>query len=334
MARRNVRVMVEDPVRLVLLVVPFAVAWSYLWTLRRRRRDTVRFTSLELLESVMSKDRWRALRHVPMALLASALLLFVVGFAGPISNTDVPRSRSAVILVLDVSLSMQAKDVQPDRITAAKEAAKTFARRLPPEVNLSLVSFAGTASVLTPPSRDRETALRSIDSLTLAESTATGEAIFTALQDVRTFNQQFAADPPAPGESRIVLLSDGKQTVPAVDGENEARGSFSAARIAAQESVPIDTISFGTSYGSIQLEGVEQSVAVDDASMRSISEIAKGRFYTASSLEELNQVYSELTGTVGYETVRRKNSEPWYLAGSVLTALAASFAVAFGRRIP
>ena len=110
-------------------------------------------------------------------------------------------------------------------------------------------------------------------------------------------------------------MSDGKQTVPGPDGENEPRGAFTAARKAAEAKVPVSTISFGTDYGSIEIDGERTSVAVDDASMREIAELSGGQFFTAATEGELRQVYAELGEQIGYEMRRVDASRPWLMGG-------------------
>ncbi|MFC5994467.1 VWA domain-containing protein, partial [Pseudonocardia hispaniensis] len=290
------------------LVVVAALFVGYLLLLRRRRRDVVRFTNLELLDAVAPKRPGRH-RHLPAAALIAALAVLTVALAGPQAEAKVPRNRATVMLVIDVSLSMKATDVQPSRLAAAQAAAKAFADQLTPGINLGLVSFAGTAAVLVSPTTDREAVKRAVDGLKLAESTATGEAIFAAMQSVESFSRSIASaggdgESGGPPPARIVLMSDGKQTVPGPDGENEPRGAFTAAKEAAEAKVPISTISFGTAYGTIEIEGGRTRVAVDDASMREIAQLSGGQFFTAASESELRQVYAELGQQIGYE-VRR-----------------------------
>jgi Ca-activated chloride channel family protein len=260
--------MFAHPWWLLLFVVVAALIVGYLLLLRRRRRDTVAFTNLELLEKIAPKrPGWY--RHLPAAALIAALAVLTVALAGPMAEAKVPRNRATVVLVIDVSLSMQATDVQPNRLAAAQAAATAFSDQLTPGVNLGLVAFAGTAAVLVSPTADRDPIKRAIAALKLSESTATGEAIFAALQSIETFSQGIAgASDEGPPPARIVLMSDGKQTVPGgVTPEEEPRGSFTAARAAAEAKVPVSTISFGTEYGSIEInEGERVPVAVDDAS--------------------------------------------------------------------
>jgi Ca-activated chloride channel family protein len=315
-------------------VVVVALVAGYLVLLRRRRRDIVRFTNLELLNSVAPKrPGWY--RHVPAAALIAALAVLTIALAGPQAEAKVPRNRATVVLVIDVSLSMQATDVAPNRLAAAQAAAKTFADQLTPGINLGLVSFAGTAAVLVSPTTDRESVKRAVDGLKLAESTATGEAIFAAMQSIDSFSRSVATtDAEGPPPARIVLMSDGKQTVPGPDGENDPRGSFTAARKAAGAKIPVSTISFGTAYGTIDIEGGRTRVAVDDASMKEIADLSAGQFFTAATEEELKQVYADLSEQIGYEVRRVDTSRPWLAGGALLLVAGLGTGLALGRRLP
>src|SRR5689334_5067380 len=185
------------PWYLLLLLVVAALVAGYLLALRRRRRDTMAFTNLALLERV-APHRLGRLRHVPAVALLTALALLVVALAGPTAEARVPRNRATVVLVIDVSLSMQATDVQPTRLAAAQAAAKSFADQLTPGINLGLVSFAGTAAVLVSPTTDRTSVKRAVDGLRLSESTATGEAIYAAMSSVETFAQSVSGTQDGP----------------------------------------------------------------------------------------------------------------------------------------
>lgn len=325
----------SQPWWLLLLVVVAALVVGYLVLLRRRRRDTVRFTNLELLDRVAPKrPGWY--RHVPAAALIAALAVLTIALAGPMAEARVARNRATVVLVIDVSLSMQATDVTPSRLAAAQAAAKAFADQLTPGVNLGLVAFAGTAAVLVSPTVDREPVKRAVDGLKLSQSTATGEAIFAAMQSVETFSQSLtSASAEGPPPARIVLMSDGKQTVPGGPmPEEERRGSFTAARAAAAAGVPVSTISFGTEYGSIEIDDKPQPVPVDDASLRTIAELSGGQFFAAATEAQLRQVYAELGEQIGYETRRVDDSRPWLAGGALLLVTGVGTGLALGRRLP
>lgn len=328
--------MFASPWWLLLFVVVAALAVGYVVLLRRRRRDVVRFTNLELLDRVAPhRPGWY--RHVPAAALITALAMLTIALAGPQAEARVPRNRATVVLVIDVSLSMQATDVAPNRLAAAQEAAKAFADQLTPGVNLGLVAFAGTAAVLVSPTVDREPVKRAVDGLQLSESTATGEAIFAAMQSVQTFTAAISgASEDGPPPAQIVLLSDGKQTIPGIDAEDAPRGSFTAARAAGETGIPVSTISFGTPYGSIELspDSTAEPVPVDDESMRTVAELSRGQFFSAASEQELREVYSELGESIGYEVRRVDVSRSWLTIGVLLLVVGVGTGLALGRRLP
>ena len=326
-----------DPLWLAGLLVVVALAVAYVLLLRRRRRDTMLFTNLDLLDRIAPKrPGWY--RHLPAAALLIAGALLTVALAGPQAEAKVPRNRATVVLVIDVSLSMQATDVAPSRLAAAQAAAKSFADQLTPGVNLGLVSFAGTAAVLVSPTTDREPVKRAVDGLKLAESTATGDAILAGLQSIDTFSQAVAgASGDGPPPARIVLMSDGGQTVPGGPGaEDQPRGAYTAARKAAESKVPVSTISFGTDYGTIELDPDKPpvSVAVDDEAMRRIAELSGGQFFTAASETELRQVYAKLGEQIGYETRKVDTSRPWLAGGALLLVVGVATGIGLGRRLP
>ncbi len=325
-----------EPWWLIGLMLVAVLVVAYLALLRRRRRDTMLFTNLALLERV-ARDRLRWYRHAPAAVSLLALAVLMVALAGPQTQARVPRNRATVMLVIDVSLSMNSTDVAPTRLAAAQAAATSFADQLTPGINLGLVSFAGTAAVLVSPTADREPVKRAVDGLKLSESTATGEAIFAALQSVETFSQSVAgASQDGPPPARVVLMSDGKQTVPGgMTPEEEPRGSFTAARAAEKSGIPVSTISFGTAYGSIEINpGERTQVAVDDSSMQRIAELSGGQFFTAATEEELRRVYADLSEQIGYETRRVDVSWPWLAGGVMLLVVGVAAGLVLGRRLP
>lgn len=320
----------QHPLWLLLLVVPAALAIGYVIALRSKRRRTVRFGNFGVLRTVDRGGR-RWFTHVPAVLLILSLLALVVALAGPQKEQKVPRNRATVMLVVDVSLSMESTDVSPSRLEAAQQAATTFAGNLTPGVNLGLVSYAGTASMLVAPTTDRGPVIRAVERLSLDERTATGEAIYTATQAITTFTESLGGPDQAP-PARIVLLSDGKETVPA--DPTEERGAFTAAERAAEAGIPVSTISFGTLYGTVDIQGRPQPVPVDDASLRTIAETSGGDFFTASTLEELDSVYRTLEEQIGYEWKKADASRPWLVIGALLAMAAAAGSLAAHRRIP
>jgi Ca-activated chloride channel family protein len=315
----------------LLFLVIAALAAGYIVVQRMRRKRTIRFTNLELLDRVIPKKPSR-LRHIPAIVLVGALMLLTTAMAGPTAQQRVPRNRATVLLVIDVSLSMQATDVRPTRLAAAQVAAKSFAQGLTPGVNLGLISFAGTATVLVGPTTDRLPVTRAIDGLKLAQSTATGEAIFAAMQSIDGFSQ-VVGGPQGPPPARIVLMSDGKQTIPTPNGD-DPRGAFTAARAAADKKVPISTISYGTEQGEVNIDGKAQLVPVDDESMREIAKLSGGEFYKAASAEQLRAVYDTLGEQIGYETKDADASRPWLMLGTLAALFAAGSALVISQRLP
>ena len=273
---------------------------------------------------------------MPVVLVLVGLLLLSIAMSGPTSVHRVPRNRATVILVIDVSLSMEATDVKPTRIAAAQEAAKEFVDKLTPGINLGLVAFAGTASVLVSPSTNRESVKAAIDQLKLSQRTATGEGIFTALQSIDTLATVLGgASKPPP--ARIVMESDGKQTVP--ESPDDPRGGYTAARIAKQKGVPVSTISFGTRYGSVDIQGPDGDtervqVPVDDESLHQIANLSGGSFFTATSLEELKNVYDTLEKQIGYEEVRGDASRPWMMLALLAITAGIGTSLVLRQRLP
>jgi Ca-activated chloride channel family protein len=314
----------------LFLIVVFAIVALYIVVQLARHKRMLRFTNMELLESVAPKrpSRWR---HLPAILLVLSLLLFTVAMAGPTHDVRIPRNRAVVMLVIDVSQSMRATDVSPNRLAAAQEAAKQFADQLTPGINLGLIAYAGTATVLVSPSTNREASKSAIDKLQLADRTATGEGIFTALQAIATVGAVIGGgDQPPP--ARIVLMSDGKETVPS--NPDNPKGAYTAARTAKDQGVPISTVSFGTPYGYVEINDQRQPVPVDDEMLKKIAELSGGQAYTASSLEQLKEVFTNLQEQIGYETRKGDASAGWLRLGALVLALAALAAMLLNRRLP
>ncbi|MDR7304429.1 VWA domain-containing protein [Haloactinomyces albus] len=314
----------------LLLLVVAALTVGYVWVLRRRSTHTMRFSNLALLERVAPKRQgWP--RHVPMGLLGVSLILLTVALAGPTAEQRIPRNRATVMLTMDVSLSMKAEDVRPSRFEAAKVAAKEFADELTPGVNLGLVSFSGTATTMVMPTTDRASVKQAIDSLQLSEATATGDGIKAAMTAIESFGRMIGGAK-GPPPARIVLMADGGQTIPR---ELDApRGAYTQARAAKRAGIPISTISFGTKYGTIRIDGESQRVQVDDEAMRTIAELSGGEFHKAASAEQLRQVYDTLQKQIGYEIKRTDASKPWLVLGTLMAIVAAGVSLFVGQRLP
>ena len=265
--------------RLWLFVVVVALAAAYVTLQVKRKGYAVRFTNLDLLRSVAPRQPgWR--RHLPAIALVIALSSMVLAVARPAREEKVPRERATVILAIDTSLSMMATDVAHDRIQAAKQAAKLFLDITPPNINVGLVSFDGSATVRVPPTTDRLAVANAIDALELAERTAIGEAIFASLDAGELAPQAEDEDEAVP--ARIVLMSDGETTV--------GRPDSVASREAVRREIPVSTIAFGTDDGFITMEDPDgsgetytQEVDVNTEALARIAEDTGGKAFTAAT---------------------------------------------------
>jgi Ca-activated chloride channel family protein len=280
----------------------------------------VRFTNLTLLDTVAPRRvNWR--QHVAVLLAMLTLTGAVALFAKPSGLTKVPRQTSVtVVITLDVSLSMEADDVQPDRITAAKQTAKQFLGKLPADYQAGLVSFARYASVVVAPTTNRDEVNRAIDGLQLKEYTATGEGIYSALDVVQ---QSLGDSQGTPGDqlpAMIVLISDGKRTV--------GRSQVLAARAARAQGVPIYTVALGTSSGVIINKGQQIPVPVEVGELQQIAEISGGKAYVATSPGDLLSAYKDVDGRLVYE-IERTDVTSRYVGWLVLLSLLSTAAGLF-----
>jgi Ca-activated chloride channel homolog len=230
----------------LLLLIPLAaLAAAYVAALRRRQRYAVRYAALPLLDKVIpDRPQWR--RHLPAALLLATLGLIALAAARPEMPVRVPCERATIIVALDASESMHARDVEPDRLTAAVAAARGFIDQLPKAFNVGVVTFAGSTIVVHPPGTDHEAARASLQYVTTQSRTAIGEGVFSSLDQIRSV----AGDDDEQLPAHVVLLSDGSNTT--------GRSPSAAAQAAAAARVPVSTIAYGTEDGV--LEGVWKGV--------------------------------------------------------------------------
>ncbi|WP_369134309.1 VWA domain-containing protein [Modestobacter sp. I12A-02662] len=300
----------QSPWWLLALLAVVALVALYVLLQLRRARYAARFTNVALLGSLVPKRAgWR--RHVAFGLVALGLAVLVASLAAPSTEVRVPRDRATVIMAVDVSLSMQATDVEPDRFAAMQIAAKQFVGVLPARINLGLVSFAGTATTLVTPTTDRDQVSTAIDNLELAEATAIGDAVFTSLTAIANFQSSLESDGQAAPPARIVLLSDGYSTV--------GRDATQAIDAANGAEVPVSTIAFGTDYGTLDLNGETVPVPVDRATLEQIAEETGGSYSEAASQQELEEVYEDLGSQIGY-TTEPQDISPWFVRGGLLFA--------------
>jgi Ca-activated chloride channel family protein len=233
-------------------------------------------------------------RHLAVGAAILALVFINIAWAMPKGQMNVPRDRATVVVALDVSRSMLAEDVSPDRITAAKEGAASFVEMVPERFNLGLVSFAGSANLVVPPTTDRGAMIRAINALEMKPSTATGDAIYKAIGAFDLAPEDPAhPDELAPGA--IVLLSDGQKNI--------GRDPVKAAEAAKEAGFPIYTIAYGTQDGYVLDNGVQQPVPVNHAELAEIAKVSGGKKFSAESLQQLEEVYKAIAQDIGYEKV-------------------------------
>jgi len=325
----------------LLLALPLLV-FLYWWILRRRRHLALRYASLSIVREAMGKGpNWR--RHVPPVLLLFAFATMLLASARPMASIALPSQEQTIILAMDVSGSMRAEDVEPNRLVASQNAAKAFLAELPRHVKVGIVAFAGTAQVVQPVTLSREDLVAAIDKFQLQRATAIGSAIVVSLSELfpeqrinlgdmtysrntdpfapkgRSLDQPRADEPPftpvAPGSytsAAIILLTDGQRTT----GVDTAE----AAQMAADRGVRIYTVGVGTVDGEIiGFEGWSMRVRLDEETLKDVANTTKGEYFYAGTAENLKQVYESLSTRL---TVEKKETE---IAG--LLALLASLLV-------
>lgn len=302
-----------------LLVIPL-VAILYVVLSGKQTRTKVS----NRLKLVLPKDAaWKRHGAVLLALLSLASL--IIAWAMPKDYANQPRDRASVVVVIDVSWSMEATDVEPNRLDAAKASAKQFVMNLPERFNVALVSFAGTANVAVPPTIDRGAVTRAIDALKLAPSTATGEGIYASLEALK----MVPADPDDPDSvppAAIVLLADG--------ATNMGRNSATAAEKSKEQGVPVYTIAYGTQDGWVESNGQRQRVAVDHYELSEIAKRSGGKKFSAETASELREIYEAIRSDIGYERVPMEVTDR-YAGLAIIFAIGAALGViSLGARWP
>lgn len=304
-----------------LLVVPVLVI-AYIWATRRKSRVAMRYTNTSVLAQVMPKQsQWR--RHLAVAASLLALLAMAVAWARPFGVEKVERERATIVMVLDISLSMTATDVKPNRLDAEKAAAIAFMKTLPAGFNVSVVSLSGNPAVRLPPTTDRGMAERAITALQPQESTAIGEAIYTALDSLKSAPKGTDGSAP-PGA--IVLLSDGTNTA--------GRPPAQAAQAASADKIPVYTIAYGTENGYVDVDGKREKVPPDTPLLQSIAKATGAQSWTADSANQLDTVYKNVKSQVGYEEAKKETTSLWAGYALAFAVVAALAAVSLGARWP
>ena len=308
---------------LILLVIPLLIV-AYIIAMHRKNRRGMRFTNTSMLDVVVPKQsQWR--RHVAVALSLLSLITLTAAFAQPKTQVDVPRERATIVVVIDASLSMEAIDVQPSRLAAAKQAAVAFVDSLPEKYNVAVVSMSGNPNILVPPTLAHNTVENAINTITLQESTAIGESIITAMRALEQAPKD-PANPDAIAPGAIVMLSDGTNTA--------GRAPQQAAAEARAAKVPIYTIAYGTENGYVDLDGKREPVPVDHELMKQIAEASGGQYFSAATPDQLKTVYANIGSEVGYEKADREVTARFAGYGLAFAVLAALGAISLGARWP
>jgi Ca-activated chloride channel family protein len=334
----------------LLLALPLLPV-LYLWLLRRRARLAVRYSSIGMVRAASAGRQWR--RHVPPALLLLAFAGLLLAAARPMARVPLPWARSTIILAMDVSLSMRVNDVQPSRMEAAQEAAKLFLRELPKNVEVGLVTFAGTSQVAQAVTLDRSALVKAIDSFQMQRATAIGSGIVTSLAELfpdqninleeMTFGSQPRArslddkdkpppkqiTPVAPGSydaAAIILLSDGRRTS-GVD-------TLEAAKMAADRGVRIYVIGLGSPGGpGAVTEDMPIYLQLDEPTLREVARMTGGEYHQAGTAEALRGVYENLGSRVQVQTRETEVTALFALLSALLALTAGGLSLVWFRRV-
>ena len=304
----------------LLVMLPVLVA-VYVWLLRRKRKSAVRYANLGMIKEAMGAGS-RVRRHVPPALLFLALAALAAAIARPVATVTLPTQKQTIVMALDASGSMRAKDVEPSRLVAMQNAAKQFVAEASPRTKIGVVVFAGTATLVQPPTDDREAVIAAIDRIQLQRATATGSGLIVSLAtifpdagfDVST--AVFGRDAPRSGpigeakkdpkkdfkpaepgsfsSAVIILLTDGQRTT--------GPDPIEIAKMAADRGVRVYTVGFGTTSGEIiGFEGWSFRVRLDEETLKTVALMTRGEYFYAGTAADLKKVYQTLNSRLSLE---------------------------------
>lgn len=332
----------------LMLALPLLLA-MYAWLLRRRGKPAVRYSNLGVVRAAAARLNWR--RHVPPALLLLACSGLLFAAARPVARVPLPWARSTIMLAMDVSLSMRVTDVKPTRLAAAQDAAKLFLRDLPKNIEVGLVTFAGSGQVAQRATLDRASLVAAIDAFQMQMHTAVGNAIVLCLAELfpdqgidvgeATFGSKAhgrslddkAKSPPrqitpvAPGSynsAAIILLTDGRRTT-GID-------TLEAAKMAADRGVRIYVVGLGTTGDAATPEGMSIYMQLDEPTLREVARMTGGEYHHAGSAEMLRSVYENLGSRLQVQTRETELTGLLALLSAMLALAAAGLSVLwFGR---
>jgi Ca-activated chloride channel homolog len=309
---------------LALLFVPLAIG-GYVLLERRRRAQSAAFAAPALHPNLVGRSPGR-LRHLAPVLAVVALAALAIGLARPHAMISVPQEEATVVLAIDTSRSMVAKDVPPSRLAVAQRAVRGFLEKLPEDYRVGMVSFAQSAQTVLPATANREAAQAALRNLRTGDGTALGEGIARAVQVAQRVPAEEGKKPPA----SILVLSDGAQTQGVLT-------PVQAAERARKLRIPVYTVAYGTENGVVEVvddNGFRQRVTVppDPPTLRRVSQATGGRFYSAPTAAQLEAVYEELGSRIGSVRKEREITAAFAASGAVLLlAAGAVSAFLFGR---
>ena len=342
----------------VVLALP-ALILLYILALRRKKKFAVTYSSVALVKGAMGAGS-RVRRHIPPALLLTAIAFLLIAVGRPLAVITLPSQEKTIILAMDVSGSMRARDVEPNRLVASQNAARAFINDLPRHARIGVVTFAGTASLVQAPTLNREEVLDAIDRFQLQPGTATGSGILVSLAtlfpdagfdvsdaiygrehaqpgtsgrslDLSTKNDREKPDfkPLAPGSytsAAIIMLTDGQRTT--------GPDPIEAAKRAAERGVRIYTVGFGTVAGDvIRLNGWSFRAGLDEETLRAVANITHGEYFYAANAEDLRKVYQDLNSRVVLQAQETEITAVFAAAGAALAVLAAFLSLSWFNRI-
>ena len=304
----------------LLLLVPVLGA-LYAVLQQRRKTYAVRFTNLELLETVAPRrPGWR--RHVAPVLFLVTLVLLIGAAARPMATLRVPREQASIMLVMDVSGSMASTDLDPNRIVAAKDAAREFLDSLPDRMRVGLVSFSDYATLVTPLTTDKETVDEALENLRVRGGTAMGDGMAVALDQIDV-ERQSGQEVPA----SMLVLSDGET--------NRGAPPEQVAQAAMEARVPVYVIGVGTEEGAIQRAG-DQLVRsqLNRAELESVASLTGGRYFESTTSESLEEIYRSVGSSLGFREERRELTPQVVGLAAVFLVVTAGLSLLWFQRLP
>jgi len=337
----------------LLVLVPLLIL-GYWLLLRRKKKAAVRYASLAMVRDAMGAGQ-RFRRHVPPALFLVALTLMIVAIARPQAVVMLPSQHETIILAMDVSGSMRAADVEPNRLAAAQAAARSFVNDQPMNTRVGVVSFAGTAAVVQPPTKTKDDIIAAIDRFQLQRGTAVGAGILVSLKlifpdvefDLRNWNPRVdqgksapidrvqkksekeapkAVPPGSYSAAAIILLTDGQTTT--------GPDPIESARSAEERGVRVFTVGIGTEKGEmIGAEGWSMRVRLDEASLKQIANVTQGEYFYAGTAGDLKKVYETLNSKLVFEQRQTEITALFAAAAALFAVMAAVLSMLWYGRI-